>query len=180
MLSIQNSSSYQDEDLPNINLINKYIQGALDTPNGPYFDAKSHLLNKHNNTQDKIIINKNTYPLLNISYVTNQEMQQINAKFRDKNKPTNILSFPAQAPTGMIFENHLGDLILAPEVISQEAKDLNQDLNLYYAHIFIHGVLHLKGYDHITDEDAEVMEKLEAKLILSLKLFSDFSDHGSQ
>ena len=92
-------------------------------------------------------------------------MQRIN-KNLEKDKPTNILSFPAVAPTGFKFENYLGDLILSPEVM--KLKQLASKILKLNAHMFIHGVLHLLGYDHINDADAEAMEMIEVSCYKNL------------
>ena len=157
-IDIENRSDTPDPELPNKNQILEFISKALDIKNGPYFNN-----NKNNNKLN--IITKKDYPVTTICYVINSEMQEINKKFRDKDKHTNILSFPPTPPPGFKYEAYIGDLVLAPDVIKQEAINQNKKLLDHYAHLFIHGVLHLKGYNHIKDNDAKIMEDLETELL---------------
>lgn len=95
------------------------------------------------------------------------ESHQLNEQYRGKDKPTNVLSFPFQAPPGVEM-NLLGDLVICADVVVQEAKEQNKTLISHWAHMIIHGCLHLQGYDHINDTDAEEMEALEIKLMSTL------------
>lgn len=97
------------------------------------------------------------------------ESQQLNQTYRGKNKPTNVLSFPfAQAETFTLPEKILGDLVLCAPLIKQEANEQNKSVSAHWAHLIIHGTLHLLGYDHMIDEEAETMEALEIKLLAQL------------
>lgn len=91
-------------------------------------------------------------------------VQQINGQFRDKNRPTNVLSFPAPDST----RPHLGDLILAYGVCAAEAVEQGKSLSDHLSHLTIHGVLHLLGHDHEADDEAEAMEAEERRLLASL------------
>lgn len=100
----------------------------------------------------------------------NDFIQQLNAEYRDKDKPTNVLSFPAYElepgePLPSEEELVVGDIIFALETIEAEAKDQAKTLHDHMAHMVIHGMLHLLGYDHIDEADAEVMETLEINLL---------------
>ncbi len=98
-------------------------------------------------------------------------VQSLNRKFRGKDKPTNVLSFPnAPTPAGALYAepSSLGDIALAYETVKAEAKTQHKSFDDHLAHLVVHGVLHLLGYDHINDKDAEKMEKREREL---LKLF---------
>jgi probable rRNA maturation factor len=94
-------------------------------------------------------------------------LRALNLSWRGIDKPTNVLSFPAapgrpgEAPT-------LGDIALAYETLAREAKDLGVSLADHYRHLLVHGFLHLIGYDHETDAEAERMEALEAKILARL------------
>ena len=91
-------------------------------------------------------------------------VRDLNARFRNQDKPTNVLSFPAPAnPEGL-----LGDLALALGVMVREASEQGKPLAHHLQHLVIHGVLHLIGYDHETDGDAERMESLERQLLAGL------------
>jgi probable rRNA maturation factor len=101
---------------------------------------------------------------LTIRLVTIEESQQLNSQYRHKDKPTNVLSFPFEVPEGIEL-NLLGDLVVCVPVIEREAKEQSKSLLDHWAHMIIHGCLHLLGYDHITDADADEMEALEIKIL---------------
>lgn len=104
---------------------------------------------------------------LTIRIVDVAESQMLNSTYRGKDKPTNVLSFPFEAPPGIELPL-LGDLVVCAAVVEQEAIDQNKTLNAHWAHMVVHGCLHLLGYDHIEDIEAEEMESLETQLIESL------------
>ncbi len=98
-------------------------------------------------------------------------VQSLNRKFRGKDKPTNVLSFPhAPVPTDALYDepSSLGDIALAYETVKAEAKTQSKSFDDHLAHLVVHGVLHLLGYDHVDEGDAEKMEARERDL---LKLF---------
>ncbi|WP_354624765.1 rRNA maturation RNase YbeY [Psychromonas sp. MME2] len=99
------------------------------------------------------------------------ESQQLNNQYRAQDKPTNVLSFPFQNPPGLTLPL-LGDLIICKEVVESEAIAQKKELTAHWAHMLIHGTLHLLGYDHIIDEQAEKMESIETELLIKL----DFAD----
>jgi probable rRNA maturation factor len=88
-------------------------------------------------------------------------VQDLNARFRDKAAPTNVLSFPA----GPNPENLLGDIALAYGVCAREAAEQGKSLSDHLQHLTVHGVLHLLGYDHMSDDEAGVMEDLERAVL---------------
>ncbi|PZO05652.1 MAG: rRNA maturation RNase YbeY [Alphaproteobacteria bacterium] len=98
-------------------------------------------------------------------------VQQINAQFRDKHRPTNVLSFPAPESA----RPHLGDLILAYGVCAAEAAQQGKSLSDHLSHLTIHGVLHLMGHDHEIDAEAETMEAEERRLLASLGIADPYS-----
>lgn len=102
-----------------------------------------------------------------VRIVDADESQILNRDYRGKDKPTNVLSFPFEAPPGVPCE-HLGDLVVCLPVLQAEAAAQQKPLNDHFAHLVIHGVLHLQGYDHIEDEEAEQMETLEVELLQRL------------
>ena len=104
-----------------------------------------------------------------IRIVDEAESQQLNSDYRGKDKPTNVLSFPFEAPPGFPAEI-LGDLAICAAVVEQEAAEQNKELNHHWAHMVVHGVLHLIGFDHINDEDAEEMESLERELLAQIQI----------
>lgn len=104
---------------------------------------------------------------LTVRLVDSDESQQLNHDYRGKDKPTNVLSFPFQNPPGITLPL-LGDLVVCKQVVEKEAIEQCKSLNAHWAHMLIHGTLHLLGYDHITEEEAIEMETLETKLLLEL------------
>lgn len=101
------------------------------------------------------------------------ESAQLNKQYRHKPGPTNILSFPADIPEG-IGLNLLGDLVVCAPVVEREAIEQQKLLTHHWAHIIIHGVLHLLGYDHIEDTEAELMESLEIKILQTLNISNPY------
>ncbi|GAA0832937.1 MULTISPECIES: rRNA maturation RNase YbeY [Marinomonas] len=104
-----------------------------------------------------------------IRLVDEAESQSLNNEYRGKDKPTNVLSFPFEAPMDLDVPL-LGDLVICTQVVNQEAKEQQKPLLHHWAHLTIHGILHLRGYDHINDDEAEEMEALEVQLLASLDI----------
>lgn len=102
-----------------------------------------------------------------IRFTDEAESQSLNHEYRGKDKPTNVLSFPFEAPPGIEI-NLLGDLVICAPVISREAEEQQKAVSDHYAHMTVHGLLHLMGYDHIDDTDAEEMEGKEIDILASL------------
>lgn len=102
-----------------------------------------------------------------IRFTDEVESQSLNSEYRGKDKPTNVLSFPFEAPPGIEI-NLLGDLVICAPVISREATEQNKAVVHHYAHMTVHGLLHLMGYDHIEDTEAEEMESKEVEILAQL------------
>ncbi|MFZ4212095.1 rRNA maturation RNase YbeY [Pantoea endophytica] len=102
-----------------------------------------------------------------IRLVDEAESNELNLTYRGKDKPTNVLSFPFEAPPGIELPL-LGDLIICRQVVEQEAAEQGKTAEAHWAHMVVHGTLHLLGYDHIEDEEAEEMEALETEIMLAL------------
>lgn len=102
-----------------------------------------------------------------IRIVDEAESQQLNHTYRGKDKPTNVLSFPFEAPAGIELPL-LGDLIICRQVVEREAQEQEKPLLAHWAHMVVHGSLHLLGYDHIEDAEAEEMESIETEIMLAL------------
>ena len=102
-----------------------------------------------------------------IKIVDEAESQTLNHTYRGKNQTTNVLSFPSDVPD-FVASTHLGDLAICATVVEQEATAQNKALEHHWAHMSIHGVLHLLGYDHMEDDEAEEMETLEVELLQGL------------
>jgi probable rRNA maturation factor len=102
-----------------------------------------------------------------IRLVDDAESHQLNMTYRGKDKSTNVLSFPFEAPPGMELPL-LGDLVICRQVVEKEAQEQQKELLAHWAHMVVHGSLHLLGYDHIVDEEAEEMESIEIEIMQSL------------
>ena len=105
--------------------------------------------------------------VLSLQVVASDEMQTLNKNYRGKDKPTNVLSFPMELPD-MVGINILGDLAFCNEVIESEAKQQGKSTSAHWAHMVVHGMLHLQGYDHIEDDEAEAMEAKEIEIMKQL------------
>lgn len=95
------------------------------------------------------------------------ESQSLNYEYRGKDKPTNVLSFPFEAPPGITVPL-AGDLVICAPVVEREAIEQRKTSTAHWAHMVVHGMLHLQGYDHVDDGDAEIMEALEIRLLAQL------------
>jgi probable rRNA maturation factor len=104
-----------------------------------------------------------------VRIVDESESAELNEQYRHKQGPTNILSFPVEIPEGIDL-NLLGDLVICAPVLEKEAQQQNKLLAHHWAHIIMHGVLHLLGYDHLDDEQAEEMESKEIALLQQLNI----------
>ncbi len=104
---------------------------------------------------------------ITLRVVDEAESQTLNRDYRDKDYPTNVLSFPADVPEELNIPL-LGDLVICAPVVAREAAEQGKPLKAHWAHLCIHGALHLLGYDHETDADAQIMEALETQLIMGL------------
>jgi probable rRNA maturation factor len=113
---------------------------------------------------DEIAPTDDSEPGVAVLLTSDDAVAELNQRFRGKAGPTNVLSFPASANP----ENHLGDVALAHGVCAREAAEQGKTLEQHLAHLVVHGVLHLLGYDHETDHEAEAMEALERSILESL------------
>lgn len=105
---------------------------------------------------------------LTIRLVDEAEGRELNHTWRHKDYATNVLSFPADVPDDMLDIPLLGDLVICVQVVEREAREQDKLLEAHWAHLVIHGCLHLLGYDHIDDEEADEMEALERTLLAEL------------
>ena len=113
---------------------------------------------------------------MTIRIVENEESQTLNATYRGKDKPTNVLSFPFEAPPGVPIPL-LGDLVVCHTVVAAEAKEQQKPLLHHWAHMIIHGTLHLLGFDHMEEHEALKMESLEIHLLSQLSIDDPYQDH---
>jgi len=105
--------------------------------------------------------------IVSMQVVAGDEMRALNKEYRGKDRPTNVLSFPMDLPDE-IGINLLGDLAFCDEVIEVEAKQQAKSLEAHWAHMVVHGMLHLQAYDHIEDDEAELMEAKEIEIMKTL------------
>lgn len=101
---------------------------------------------------------------VSVLVTTADEVQQLNKQYRDNDKPTNVLSFTMHSPEEVDI-NLLGDIILCASVINQEAEQQSKSVVSHWAHMMVHGMLHLQGFDHIENSEAEEMEKVEINIL---------------
>lgn len=114
-----------------------------------------------------------------IRLVETAEIQQLNRDYRQQDKPTNVLSFPFDMPAGVAgLAPILGDLAICAAVVAREAAEQHKPLPAHWAHMVVHGTLHLLGYDHIDDAEAETMEALEIAILAQLGFDNPYHDNG--
>jgi probable rRNA maturation factor len=109
---------------------------------------------------------------VSIALSSDDEVAALNAQFRGKAKPTNVLSFPAGRGA---LDGFLGDIILAQETVMREASDQGTPVNHHVQHLVVHGILHLLGYDHETPAEAERMEALEIHILETLGVANPYT-----
>jgi probable rRNA maturation factor len=113
---------------------------------------------------------QSTYSMC-VRIVDAAESQQFNREYRGKDKPTNVLSFEFEMPEFIEQETEiLGDLVVCAPVVAKEAAEQNKQLFDHWAHMIIHGTLHLLGFDHIKESEAQEMEQLERELLAKLQI----------
>ena len=147
MNRVEIQAVYTSHDQPDAGQIQSWVDAAL-----------------HGHAKDTEIV---------VRIVGEQEGAELNKLYRHKDGPTNILSFPADLPEG-IGLNLLGDLVVCAPVLEQEALEQGKSLAHHWAHIIIHGVLHLLGYDHVDEDDAEIMEALEINILNKLNITNPY------
>ena len=112
---------------------------------------------------------------ISILFTGDKKINQLNKKFRKINSPTNVLSFPSM-PTNININNFLGDIVISSDTLIKEANNEKKIEEDHLIHLFIHGVLHLLGYDHETSYDAKIMETLEIKILKSLNINNPYKE----
>ena len=113
---------------------------------------------------------------LSLRLVDEAESADLNQRYRGKAGPTNVLSFPFESPPGIKGPRYLGDLVICVPVVAREAAEQGKALEAHWAHLVVHGVLHLLGYDHLEDSEAQTMEALETRLLGELGFPPPYED----
>ena len=106
---------------------------------------------------------------ISLRLVDEAEMGKLNRQYRHRNGPTNVLSFPADLPPGLQLPL-LGDIVICAPLVGLEAAEQGKQVLAHWAHLTVHGTLHLLGHDHLTDAEAEAMEALETGIMARLDL----------
>ncbi|MCW8901067.1 MAG: rRNA maturation RNase YbeY [Gammaproteobacteria bacterium] len=104
---------------------------------------------------------------LTVRFVSEEESAELNEQYRHKTGATNVLSFPFEAPAEVEL-NLLGDLVICSDVVKKQAKEQQKQELAHWAHMIVHGMLHLLGYDHQTDAEANIMETKEIHILSQL------------
>lgn len=150
-------------NLPEQNMLSRWVKAAL--------DGHNYINNKSKSGGDKEEIEIRSWEL-SIRIIDEVEAQQLNEKWRQRPYPTNVLSFPIAMDS---FESLpgieislLGDIVICAPLVAREAAAQKKSLYAHWAHLVIHGTLHLLGYDHISDSQARTMESLEIRVLHDL------------
>ena len=136
-MSVSDSLESEDEDIPDTATVQHWAERACPC-------------------EEQVVVS--------VQVVGNAEMQELNHRWRGKDRPTNVLSFPMQSPDEVDLKI-LGDLALCANVINAEASQQYKPAEAHWAHMVVHGMLHLQGYDHIDEDEADEMEALEVRIL---------------
>lgn len=151
------------EDVPDTALLEKWVLMA-------YFPVKETIAKETG--MEKKVMEKKPPASVSLRITGMEEIQQLNMQFRHKDKPTNVLSFPMPFIDELVADDIscqlLGDIVLCAPVIKHEAQVQNKPSLSHWAHMVMHGMLHLQGYDHIEPAQAKEMERLEVSLLNQL------------
>jgi probable rRNA maturation factor len=119
---------------------------------------------------------------LGLMLTDDAQVQSLNRDYRGQDKPTNVLSFAALDEAGPVPEDGpvlLGDVVIAYETVMSEAAEQDKEFEQHLSHLVVHGVLHLLGYDHMTEDEAERMESLERSILGALNIPDPYQDRRS-
>lgn len=155
-----------------INLINKKL--SLNILTHDFRELSSELVSKLNLLTEHILIDQNQDQLaVNLKLISSKDMIRLNRDFRSKALDTNVLSFPVGKDIQKI-SGELGDIAMSLPFIQSESKNLNRDLEDHMMHLLAHGILHLLGFDHTEDQDANIMEEQEIKYLKFFKIANPY------
>jgi len=113
---------------------------------------------------------------VSLLFTDDAAIRKLNAEWRDKDKPTNVLSFPGSDPDGEVYGPLLGDIVFARETVAREAAEMGIDFSDHLSHLIVHGLLHLFDYDHQQNDEAEIMESLEKAILASIGIDDPYAD----
>ena len=154
------------------NLINKKL--SINILNHEFKDLSSELEAKLELLAKHILFDQNKNQLsINLKLISSNEMMKLNEEFREKRTDTNVLSFPADGEIQKI-SGELGDIAISIPYVQSESKNLNRDLDDHMMHLLAHGILHLLGFDHQKDQDANIMEAQEIKYLEFFKIANPY------
>jgi len=142
-------------------------QAGSNTPDLAHFKDWIHCTLSHGADGQTPLMN----PVISVRLVDENESADLNSRYRNRSGATNVLSFPAGLPADvqtLLQETQLGDLAICTPVVEREADEQNKPVMAHWAHMTVHGTLHLLGHDHQSTADAECMEKLECRILESL------------
>ncbi len=151
IVDLQNAS---EGDVPELSHFQRWVEAVVDNEGSDSFDCE-----------------------LSIRLVDETESGELNSTYRSKTGPTNVLSFPFDSVIAM-EPRLLGDLVICTSVVEKEAFAQNKVIQDHWAHMVVHGCLHLLGYDHIDDDEADEMEALEVIILKSLLISDPYQDQG--
>lgn len=146
-----------------------------------YIDNRQNQIDIDDNTEELlrkiavVCLNIEGYGLdweISVSFVTNDEIQELNREYRGKDEPTDVLSFPFEDEFG-IGERMLGDIVISTEKVLQQAEDLGHSLQREISYLAVHSMFHLMGYDHLEAEEKKEMRSKEKKVMKELGIFKD-------
>ena len=155
-----------------INLKNKKL--SLNILTHDFREISSELVSKLDLLTENILIDQNQDQLtVNLKLISSKEMIKLNRDFRSKALDTNVLSFPVGKNIQKI-SGELGDIAMSLPYMQSESKNLNRDLEDHMMHLLAHGILHLLGFDHTEDQDANIMEAQEIKYLKFFKIANPY------
>lgn len=152
-----------------------------------YYIDLQHACDEPIPVSDKLLINWAKLALqehresgeLTLRLVNTEEITHLNHTYRHQTKATNVLAFPSTLPDNIELDYPLlGDVIVCPAILHKESLESNKPLQDHWAHIIIHGVLHLLGFDHIKTSEAKIMQALEIKLLAKLGITNPYLIEG--
>ncbi|MBD8891877.1 rRNA maturation RNase YbeY [Roseibium litorale] len=113
---------------------------------------------------------------VSLVFTNDEAIRELNHRWREKDKATNVLSFPGSDPDNEVYGPLLGDIVLACETVQREAAELGIEFSAHVTHLVVHGMLHLFDYDHQEDDEAELMESLERLILAELGIADPYAE----